>query len=176
MSKRKTGKRSNYRKKNKKKQSSLSLGLLLVGGVIIIIALISGLGGGESTEVQFSYEPGDIVNDSPITIIHEMGPSTVSSISRKSRCRACRGWVACEDFGEDDPAICPLQQRSRQTHIRQCRHSATLMSPRRCPLHRRTTRGVFGRGSFNAGSPYPRAWSHYRPRRGSDWPRIGGGP
>lgn len=80
MSKYKTKKKSSYRRRSKKKQSSLSFGLILVGAVIIIFALISGLGGGDSAEVQFSYEPEDIVYESPITVIHEMGPSTVSDI------------------------------------------------------------------------------------------------
>lgn len=80
MSKNKRKNKSKYRRRNKKKESPLSFSLILVGAVIIIIALISGLGGKDSSEVQFSYNPEDIVYDSPVIAIHEMNPSTISSI------------------------------------------------------------------------------------------------
>jgi len=83
MSNRKNNnKRSNRRRKKQRNQKNLSYSLIFGGVVIIVIGLIAALGGrSKSVDAQISYQPEDIVTDTPFVAVHEMTPSTISSIN-----------------------------------------------------------------------------------------------
>jgi len=69
------------RQKNTRKQQNLSIGLIFGGTAIILFGLIASLGGNRSAQAEISYQPEDIVTAEPFTAVHEMSPSTVSSIN-----------------------------------------------------------------------------------------------
>lgn len=75
-------KSSNRRRRKQRNKKDLSYGLIFGGVLIIVIGLIATLGvGNKSAEAQISYQPEDIISDSPFVAIHEMTPPTISSIN-----------------------------------------------------------------------------------------------
>lgn len=81
MSKRKSTSISHYARRSKKQQQKITLGMIFGGIVFITIGLALVFGGSNSAEAKIDYRPEDIVNDSPVVAVHEMGASTVSSIN-----------------------------------------------------------------------------------------------
>lgn len=80
MSKRKNSYGSNQRRKHKRGGQSISISVMIGGIAIIAIGLLIVFGGNDSAQAEISYQPEDVVTDTPFVAVHEMSPSTISQI------------------------------------------------------------------------------------------------
>lgn len=80
MSNRKKKYQLNRRKGQRGGRQPLSISVMIGGIAIFAIGLLIVVGGNDSAQAEISYQPEDIVTDSPFVAVHEMSPSTISQI------------------------------------------------------------------------------------------------
>lgn len=80
MSNRKRKYGSNKRRKQKRGGQTFSISVMIGGIAILAIGLVIVFGGNDSAQAEITYQPEDIMNDSPFVAVHEMSPSTLSQI------------------------------------------------------------------------------------------------